>query len=86
MEVNMFQSKLNIADEDVAKNLKQGLQAAAQGEVIHPAEGDDMPEWLQGHTTAGGLLGVHEATQQEDLGFSEGSAEESRVEQLKVKY
>lgn len=87
MEVNMFQSKLNIADAEFAKKVKEGQEAAAQGEVIHPAEDEeDMPDWLAGHTSGPALMPAIEASQAYDGGFSEGSAAESRSEQLSLEY
>jgi len=86
MEISSLTRQMSIGDAEFAERLAEGQKAAADGDVQHPAEGDeDEPDWLSGHTHVG-LNPVPACTQQEDTFSEEDNDDDRQLELLNEKY
>lgn len=86
MELPSLYRQMSIGDTKFAERLAEGQKAAAEGDVQHPAGGDeDEPEWLSGANPAS-LQPAPASTQMDDT-FSEASNDDDRqLELLNEKY
>ena len=79
--------QMSIGDADFAERLAEGQKAAIEGDVQHPANGDeDEPEWLDGHNP-GALQPAPAQTQMEDMSSDGEEHDDDRdLELLNEKY
>lgn len=86
MELSSAAEQMSIGDAAFAERLAEGQKAAADGEVQHPAAGDEEPEWLSGPAPAS-LQPAPASTQMDyDLGGSEAGDDDRQLELLNEKY
>ena len=73
--------QMSIGAANFAQNLAEGQQAAAEGDIRHPADGDDEePEWLSGHNAT--FLQPVPAETQEDVISDDGNGDDDRKLEL----
>jgi hypothetical protein len=73
--------QMSIGAANFAQNLAEGQQAAAEGDIHHPADGDnEEPEWLSGHNAT--FLQPVPAESQEDVISDDGNGDDDRKLEL----
>ncbi len=85
IEVPSLAQQMSIGDSSFAERLAEGQKAATEGDVQHPAGGEeDEPEWLSGHNAV--LQPAPACTQQDDFGGLDDGDDDRALELLNEKY